>query len=178
MQSSDAADANRLHRQSEQSDRTAFGAAEFSAFMKKVPGDVDCYGRGLSGVCRSHGFAESDGVVPRMQQFVDAADVFEVYGLAGLRIGYGVGHPTLVAEMNKLRTPFNVTSVGQAASLAALDDEEHVRKSVEINRAERKRLYEELKKLGLAPVASETNFCLCDWAARGRRFATSFCMRA
>jgi len=60
--------------------------------------------------------------------------------------------------MNKLRTPFNVTSVGQAASLAALDDEEHVTKSVEINRAERKRLYEELKKLGLAPVESETNF--------------------
>jgi len=82
----------------------------------------------------------------------------KVYGLAGLRIGYGIGHPTLVAEMNKLRTPFNVTSVGQAAALAALDDEEHVRKSVEINRVERQRLFEGLKKIGLSPVPSETNF--------------------
>jgi len=82
----------------------------------------------------------------------------KVYGLAGLRIGYGIGHPTLVAEMNKLRTPFNVTSVGQAAALAALDDLEHVRRSVEMNHAERTRLLEELRKSGLRPVASETNF--------------------
>jgi len=82
----------------------------------------------------------------------------KVYGLAGLRIGFGIGHPTLVAEINKLRTPFNVTSVGQAAALAALDDAEHVERSVEINRAERKRLFEGLKKIGLAPVPSETNF--------------------
>ncbi len=82
----------------------------------------------------------------------------KVYGLAGLRIGYGIGHPTLVAEMNKLRTPFNVTSVGQAAALAALDDTEHVRRSVDMNRAERRRLFDELRKIGLSPVPSETNF--------------------
>jgi histidinol-phosphate aminotransferase len=82
----------------------------------------------------------------------------KVYGLAGLRIGYGIGHPTLVAEMNKLRTPFNVTSVGQAAALAALDDLEHVRRSVDMNHTERTRLFRELQRTGLRPVASETNF--------------------
>jgi len=51
-----------------------------------------------------------------------------------------------------------VTSVGQAAALAALDDGEHVTRSVEMNRGERRRLHEELRKLGLAPVESETNF--------------------
>jgi histidinol-phosphate aminotransferase len=60
--------------------------------------------------------------------------------------------------MNKLRTPFNVTSVGQAAALAALDDAEHVRMSVALNRGERKRLFVGLQKIGLHPVASETNF--------------------
>jgi histidinol-phosphate aminotransferase len=60
--------------------------------------------------------------------------------------------------MNKLRTPFNVTSVGQAAALAALDDSEHVTRSVNSNRAERKHLFDELRKLGLSPVPSETNF--------------------
>jgi histidinol-phosphate aminotransferase len=138
---------------------TAFGAAEFSAFMKKVPGDVLIV---LDEAYRE--YADRADLPKAMELFREYNNLLtlrtfsKVYGLAGLRIGYGIGHPTLVAEMNKLRTPFNVTSVGQAASLAALDDEEHVRKSVEINRAERKRMYEELKKLGLAPVASETNF--------------------
>ncbi|HUI51548.1 MAG TPA: histidinol-phosphate transaminase [Terriglobales bacterium] len=138
---------------------TAFGAAEFGAFLKKVPGDVLIV---LDEAYRE--YADRKDLPDAMKLFREYNNILtlrtfsKVYGLAGLRIGYGIGHPTLVAEMNKLRTPFNVTSVGQAAALAALDDEEHVRKSVEINRVERKRLFDGLKKIGLAPVPSETNF--------------------
>jgi histidinol-phosphate aminotransferase len=138
---------------------TAFGAAEFDVFLKKVPGDVlvvldEAYTE----------YAERRDLPKAMEIFKEYNNLLtlktfsKVYGLAGLRIGYGIGHPTLVAEMNKLRTPFNVTSVGQAAALAALDDLEHVRRSVEMNHAERTRLLEELRKSGLRPVASETNF--------------------
>jgi len=138
---------------------TAFGAVEFDAFLKKVPGDVlvvldEAYTE----------YAERQDLPKAMEIFKEYNNLLtlktfsKVYGLAGLRIGYGIGHPTLVAEMNKLRTPFNVTSVGQAAALAALDDAEHVRRSVTMNRAERARLLEELTKSGLRPVASETNF--------------------
>ncbi len=138
---------------------TAFGAAEFDVFMKKVPGDVlvvldEAYTE----------YAERRDLPRAMEIFKEYNNLLtlktfsKVYGLAGLRIGYGIGHPTLVAEMNKLRTPFNVTSVGQAAALAALDDAEHVRRSVEMNRAERARLFRELQGRGLQPVASETNF--------------------
>jgi histidinol-phosphate aminotransferase len=138
---------------------TAFGAEEFDVFMKKVPGDVlvvldEAYTE----------YAERRDLPKAMEIFKEYNNLLtlktfsKVYGLAGLRIGYGIGHPTLVAEMNKLRTPFNVTSVGQAAALAALDDLEHVRRSVEMNHAERTRLLEELRKSGLRPVASETNF--------------------
>jgi len=138
---------------------TAFGAAEFDVFLKKVPGDVlvvldEAYTE----------YAERRDLPKAMEIFKEYNNLLtlktfsKVYGLAGLRIGYGIGHPTLVAEMNKLRTPFNVTSVGQAAALAALDDLEHVRRSVEMNHAERTRLLQELRKSGLQPVASETNF--------------------
>jgi len=138
---------------------TAFGAAEFGVFMKNVPGDVlvvldEAYTE----------YAERRDLPKAMEIFKEYNNLLtlktfsKVYGLAGLRIGYGIGHPTLVAEMNKLRTPFNVTSVGQAAALAALDDLEHVRRSVEMNHAERTRLLQELRKSGLQPVASETNF--------------------
>jgi histidinol-phosphate aminotransferase len=138
---------------------TAFGHDEFAAFLKKVPGDVlvvldEAY----------HEYAERQDLPHAIALFREYNNILtlrtfsKVYGLAGLRIGYGIGHPTLVAEMNKLRTPFNVTSVGQAAALAALDDTEHVRRSVEANRAERRRLFLELTKLHLSPVPSETNF--------------------
>jgi histidinol-phosphate aminotransferase len=138
---------------------TAFGAEEFGVFMKRVPGDVlvvldEAYTE----------YAERRDLPKAMEIFREYNNLLtlktfsKVYGLAGLRIGYGIGHPTLVAEMNKLRTPFNVTSVGQAAALAALDDVEHVRRSVETNQGERARLFQELLRIGLQPVASETNF--------------------
>jgi histidinol-phosphate aminotransferase len=138
---------------------TAFGAAEFSAFLKKVPGDVLVV---LDEAYRE--YAERRDLPDALELFrlynnlLTLRTFSKVYGLAGLRIGYGIGHPTLVAEMNKLRTPFNVTSVGQAAALAALDDTDHVRNSVEMNRTERRRLFDELRALGLSPVPGETNF--------------------
>ncbi len=138
---------------------TAFGHDEFAAFLKKVPGDVlvvldEAY----------HEYAARPDLPRARELFREYNNILtlrtfsKVYGLAGLRIGYGIGHSTLVAEMNKLRTPFNVTSVGQAAALAALDDNDHVVRSVESNRHERQRLFEELRRLGFSPVPSETNF--------------------
>jgi histidinol-phosphate aminotransferase len=86
----------------------------------------------------------------------------KAYGLAGLRIGYGIGQTAVVAAMNKLRTPFNVSGVAQAAALAALDDDAHVRGSIETNRVERKRVFDGLTKLGLRAVRSEANFVFVD----------------
>jgi len=82
----------------------------------------------------------------------------KVYGLAAMRIGFGIANAAIVSAMNKLRTPFNVAGVSQAAALAALDDTEHVTRSIAANATERMRLTEELTKLGLTPVPSHTNF--------------------
>src|SRR5258708_18045196 len=108
--------------------------------MKKVPGDVLIV---LDEAYRE--YADRGDLPKAMELFREYNNLLtlrtfsKVYGLAGLRVGYGVGHPTLVAEMNKPRTPVNVTSGGQAAALAALDDSEHVERSVEINQAARRR---------------------------------------
>ena len=53
----------------------------------------------------------------------------KIYGLAGLRVGYGIGHPDFIAALEKIRQPFNLNLLAQAAALAALDDDEHVRKT-------------------------------------------------
>jgi histidinol-phosphate aminotransferase len=80
------------------------------------------------------------------------------HGLAGMRIGYGVGPAELLAEMNKLRTPFNTASVAQTAALAALDDVEHVRRSRTANRDGRAFLAAGLAELGVKFVPSHANF--------------------
>src|SRR5260370_22309209 len=86
----------------------------------------------------------------------------KVYGLAGLRVGYGIGDASVLEAMNKLRTPFNLTGVSQAAALAALDDAEHVSRSITENAAERARLTKGLTQLGLRPVPSHANFIFID----------------
>jgi histidinol-phosphate aminotransferase len=148
---------------------TAFGAAEFSAFLQRVPGDVlIVYDEAYIEYGERQDLPNWRELFKQYNNLLTLRTFSKVYGLAGLRIGYGIGHPTLVAEMNKLRTPFNVTSVGQAAALAALDDPDHVRRSVESNRAERKRLYDSLRALGLCPVPSETNFLLVPIGPRAK----------
>ncbi len=85
------------------------------------------------------------------------------HGLAGLRIGYGIGRPKLIDYLNRGRQPFNTNSLAQVAALAALADGEHVQHSVAVNRQEMARLVPELKKHGLGVTDSVANFVLVDF---------------
>src|SRR5919197_2043279 len=82
--------------------------------------------------------------------------------LAGLRIGYGVADADAVALMNRIRQPFNVNSLAQAAALAALEDESHILECVRMIEAGRHFLYDEFKTLGVQYVPSRANFILVD----------------
>jgi len=86
----------------------------------------------------------------------------KVYGLASLRVGYAVGPKRLIDYMNRVRPPFNVSTLAQAAAMAALDDHEHVRRSTELNRQERARLSREFERIGLQVAPSQANFVLVD----------------
>jgi histidinol-phosphate aminotransferase len=86
----------------------------------------------------------------------------KVHGLAGLRVGYGCGHAELIEVLNRIRSPFNANSVAQAAALAALDDREHVARSIESNLREMKFVTEELALLGARYTPSVANFLLID----------------
>jgi histidinol-phosphate aminotransferase len=86
----------------------------------------------------------------------------KIYGLAGLRVGYGISSAGVAADLSRVREPFNVNSAAQVAAAAALDDEDHLRKSREMAAAGRIQLTEGLKKLGLDPVPTQANFCFVD----------------
>ena len=84
----------------------------------------------------------------------------KIYGLAGLRIGYGIGHPELIAALEKIRQPFNTNSLAQAGAMAALDDDEHVTRTRANNEAGLKFYEQAFQQLGLEFVPSVTNFIL------------------
>jgi len=84
----------------------------------------------------------------------------KAYGLAGIRLGYGFGHPETIAPLFKVKPAFSVNALAQAAGIAALADWEFLRRSIEANRREREFLYRGLDRLGLEYAESHTNFVL------------------
>jgi len=86
----------------------------------------------------------------------------KVHGLAALRVGYAVSHPQVADYMNRVRHPFNVNRLGLAAAQAALDDDEHVARSVALNREGMGYLTGALDELGLAHIPSIGNFVTVD----------------
>jgi histidinol-phosphate aminotransferase len=84
----------------------------------------------------------------------------KLYGLAGLRIGYGIGQKEIVGLLHRVRQPFNVNAAAQWAALAALEDHEHVRQSLDVNREGMQYLTKQIAKLGLEQVPTQANFLL------------------
>ena len=82
----------------------------------------------------------------------------KAYGLAGLRVGYAFAHPQVADMMNRVRQPFNVNSMAQAAAVAALDDTDFVRRTFELNRQGMAQIVAGLEKLGLEHIPSYGNF--------------------
>lgn len=95
----------------------------------------------------------------------------KMYGLAGLRVGYGVGQPPLIAELNRVREPFNVNILAQEAALAALADEEFVSMTRQTNEEGKKYLYQAFTARGISYVPTEANFIFFD---AGREEKTVF----
>jgi histidinol-phosphate aminotransferase len=138
---------------------TAFSLAELENFLARVAESVlvvldEAYVHYAPSLNRR----KSEEIFRRRQNLLILRTFSKVYGLAGMRIGFAIGRPGVLAAMNKLKTPFNTSGVAQAAALAAIDDREHVARCIETNASERKRLSEGLTNLGLRPVPSETNF--------------------
>lgn len=86
----------------------------------------------------------------------------KAYGLAGLRIGYGITSPETITELEKARVPFNASFISQQAALTALDDFEFVNHCIKRNKEVLEYLYYELDKLNIFYIKSEANFIMID----------------
>ncbi|MBW8850091.1 MAG: histidinol-phosphate transaminase [Xanthomonadales bacterium] len=147
---------------------TWFGAEAFAAFLAKVPEDVivvvdEAYAEFVD----APEWASALGFVSSHPNLVVTRTFSKAYALAGLRVGYAIGHPGLIAVMERVRESFNVNTPGLAAAEAALADEEHLAWAVARTREQRAALTDALRARGLTVFPSQTNFLLVRFAAPG-----------
>jgi histidinol-phosphate aminotransferase len=112
-------------------------------------------------------FADASKWLTEFPNLVVTRTFSKAYGLAGLRVGYALSHATVADVLNRVRQPFNVNSVALAAAAAALDDAEHLRKSVELNAKGMKQVLAGFKAQGVRVYPSTGNFVLIDCARPG-----------
>jgi histidinol-phosphate aminotransferase len=138
---------------------TAHTEAELVAFARGLPEDVLCV--------LDQAYAEYQEQAPDLRPLIAGSrpvlctrTFSKIYGLAGLRVGYGYTRPDIAALLQRARAPFNINAVAQAAAVAALDDADFVRRSREMNRSGLQQLAAGFRELGLEYVPSEANFIL------------------
>ncbi|MGB0036648.1 MAG: histidinol-phosphate transaminase [Candidatus Acidiferrales bacterium] len=143
---------------------TMFTADELDAFLARTPEDVlIVLDEAYCDYVDHPNYSRAIEIVRRSRNLIVLRTFSKVYGLAGLRIGYGIGPAHLFAEINKIRGPFNTSGIAQAAALAALGDAQHVRRSIDSNRAGLAQLTSGLKELGVPFVPSFANFILANF---------------
>ena len=148
---------------------TMVSAEEVAWLLARIPDHVVVvFDEAYFEYVRSSEFPDSMAWIKEGRNVIVLRTFSKIYGLAGLRIGYGVTTGEIVNLLNRVRPPFNANSIAQRAALAALDDDEHVARSRAVNQAGMEQITNGLRALGLAPISSEANFVYVDVGRDGR----------
>ncbi len=140
---------------------TMLSREQADRFMERIPRRViTVFDEAYYEYVESPDFPASLGYLEKGMPVVCLRTFSKIYGLAGLRIGYGITRQDMVSEMNRVRQPFNVNSLAQAAAAAALEDSRHLEKSRKLNSEGKRYLYAELDRLGIEYIPTQANFIL------------------
>lgn len=144
-------------------------AAEVSAFMQAIPPDVIVvFDEAYCEYVTAADYPDTLALLKAGRNVVLLRTFSKIYGLAGLRIGYGLTTLEIAQHLNRIRPPFNTNSLAQKAALAALSDEEHVQESRRVNTEGMAYLSDRLAAMGLPVVPSQANFLYFDVKQNGQ----------
>jgi histidinol-phosphate aminotransferase len=142
---------------------TSMNARELAHLLARVPEHVIvALDEAYYEYVRSEDYPRSLELIAERPTVIALRTFSKIYGLAGLRIGYGIGHPELTQLLERARHPFNVSSIAQAAAVAALEDDAYREKVREVAHQGLTQLEAGFEKLGLTCVPSDANFVLVD----------------
>lgn len=142
---------------------TMLSEREIVSFIESVPNHVMVVlDEAYAEYTVNEEYPDSISLLNKYKNIVVLRTFSKIYGLASLRIGFGIGHPDVVRSINQVREPFNTTSFAQKAGLAALQDHEFIRTCREANAAGIRQVTAELDKLGLPYFEAHGNFIMID----------------
>lgn len=107
-------------------------------------------------------YPRSLGLLNTYRNLIILRTFSKAYGLASLRVGYGIASPEIIELLNKVRNPFNVNSLAQLAAIASLKDQDFVKHSVSVNQKSRAYMYDEFEKMGISFLPTQANFIMFD----------------
>lgn len=136
---------------------------EVTKFLKKIPKKVLVYFDEAYFEFAPKDFPQTLKFLKKRGNIVFTRTFSKAYGLAGLRIGYGVTTPDIADAINRLREPFNINRFAQVSALAALKNNKFLRKVCSYVKKEKEYFYRELNKLNISFIRSATNFILVDF---------------
>ena len=139
---------------------TIFTKAEFDAFMKKVPDHVLIILDEAYFEYAQDNAAYPDSMQYRYDNVITLRTFSKIYGLAGVRIGYGFAHDVLISNLLKVKLPFEPSTLAQVAGIAALQDTHFVHRSLDVNESGKRYLIPTLREIGFTVVSTDANFVL------------------
>jgi len=149
---------------------TMVSGEEIRAFLKRVPKRIIVvFDEAYRDYVERRDFPDSIKLLKENRNLIILRTFAKIYGLAGLRIGYGIAQAEVIAFLSKVRLPFNVNSLAQAAALASLSDEERAKKTRKMNALGKRLLYAAFRSLDLVYVPTQTNFILINLKRNGKR---------
>ncbi|AMB85230.1 aspartate aminotransferase [Pseudomonas agarici] len=142
---------------------TWFGPQALEAFLAAVPGNVlVVLDEAYIEYAQGEGLPNGLNYLSTYPNLLVSRTFSKAYGLAALRVGYGLSSPAVADILNRVRQPFNVNSLALVAARAALDDAEYVARSRELNEAGMLQLEDGFRQMGLSWIASRANFIAVD----------------
>lgn len=142
---------------------TWVGASALRRLLDTLPGDVLCVvDEAYFEYVDEADYPDTSQWLGRYSNLLVTRTFSKAYGLAGLRIGYGLANPAVAELLNRVRQPFNVNALAQIAALAALDDVDHLSRSVALNHQGLRALQADLRKRGVGFTPSVANFLCVD----------------
>ncbi len=134
---------------------------DLTEFLERLPKHVlVVLDEAYSEYAEAPDFPQGVSLLRRFANLVVLRTYSKIYGLAGLRVGYGFAHPEVIETLARVKQPFTVGNLGQAGALAALEDNDFIKRSLETNSAGKRYMYAELQRLRLSFYPTEANF-LC-----------------
>lgn len=157
---------------------TYVDAAQVRRFLDAIPSEtLVVFDEAYVEYVDAADFPDVLGLIREGRPVVSLRTFSKIHGLAGLRVGYAIAPAWVVADLEKVRPPFNVNRVAQAAACAALEDTEHLAMSRSVNQRERELITARLREMGLRPYPSQANFVWVDLGMESKEVYQALLMR-